>query len=120
GLTYTTFTYAATKASTKELSVNALRNGAAIEVESTITNTGSRSGTEIAQLYIRQRGTSVARPVRELKGFEKFTLEPGQTRTVKFKLTAAELAFWNIDMQLAVEPCELTVWVAPSSITGTP
>ncbi len=120
GLTYTTFTYAATKASTKELSVNALRNGAAIEVESTITNTGSRSGTEIAQLYIRQRGTSVARPVRELKGFEKFTLEPGQSRTVKFKLTAAELAFWNIDMQLAVEPCELTVWVAPSSITGTP
>ena len=76
-------------------------------------------GTEIAQLYIRQRGTSVARPVRELKGFEKFSLEPGQTRTVKFKLTAAELAFWNIDMQLAVEPCELTVWVAPSSITGT-
>ncbi len=120
GLTYTTFTYAATKASTKELSVNALRNGAAIEVESTITNTGSRSGTEIAQLYIRQRGTSVARPVRELKGFEKFTLEPGQSRTVKFKLTAAELAFWNIDMQLAVEACELTVWVAPSSITGTP
>ncbi|MBY0113303.1 MAG: beta-glucosidase BglX [Phycisphaerales bacterium] len=120
GLTYTTFTYGPTKASTKEISVNALRNGATIEIESAVTNTGSRSGTEIAQLYIRQRGTSVARPVRELKGFEKFTLEPGQTRAVKFKLTAAELAFWNIDTQLAVEPCELTVWVAASSITGTP
>lgn len=120
GLTYTTFSYTPTKASVKEIGVGTLRGGAAIEVEATITNTGARAGTEIAQLYIRQRGTSVARPVRELKGFEKFTLEPGQSRTVTFKVTAAELAFWNIDMRLDVEPCELTLWVAPSSVSGTP
>lgn len=120
GLTYTTFSYTPTKASVKEIGVGTFRGGAAIEVEATITNTGARAGTEIAQLYIRQRGTSVARPVRELKGFEKFTLEPGQSRTVTFKVTAAELAFWNIDMRLDVEPCELTLWVAPSSVSGTP
>jgi beta-glucosidase len=81
-------------------------------------NAGSRPGTEIVQLYIRQRGTSVARPVRELKGFEKITLEPGKSRLVKFMLTKKELAFWNIDMHHIVEPGELTIWIAPNCQEG--
>ena len=68
-------------------------------------------GEEIVQLYVNQRGTSVARPVRELKGFRRVALEPGQTRTVEFALGRDELAFWNIDMEHVVEPGELKIWV---------
>ena len=70
------------------------------------------------QLYIRQRGTSVARPVRELKGFQKIALAPGESRQVGFLLTKKELAFWNIEMKHVVEPGELTVWIAPNSQSG--
>ena len=85
-----------------------------------MTNSGSRAGAEVVQLYIRQRGTSVARPVRELKGFEKVFLAPGETRQLRFALTKKDLAFWNIDMQQVVEPGELTVWVAPNAQDGQP
>ena len=83
-------------------------------------NEGSQAGNEIVQLYIRQRGTSVARPVRELKGFKKVSLAPGESQKVSFLLTKEELAFWNIDMRHAVESGELTVWVAPHANGGTP
>ena len=94
--------------------------GARIKVTAEITNSGARPGEEIVQLYINQRGTSVARPVRELKGFSRVALQPGQTRTVEFALGRDELAFWNIDMQHVVEPGALKIWVAGSSATGTP
>ena len=71
--------------------------------------------TKIVQLYIRQRGTSVARPVRELKGFQRITLAPGQSRRVEFTLGRDELRFWNINMKNVVEPAEVTVWIAPDS-----
>ena len=93
---------------------------ARIKVRAEITNSGTRPGEEIVQLYINQRGTSVARPVRELKGFRRVALEPGQTRTVEFTLGRDELAFWNIDMKHVVEPGALKIWVAGSSATGTP
>ncbi|MBX3390446.1 MAG: beta-glucosidase BglX [Phycisphaeraceae bacterium] len=122
GLTYTNFEYSPTALATsaKAIGLSELEKGAKISIEATVTNRGGRAGTEIAQLYIRQRGTSVARPVRELKGFEKFLLQPGESRLVKFEIGKEQLAFWNIDMQHTIEPAELTVWIAPSSAGGTP
>lgn len=122
GLTYTSFEYSPTSIATnaKAISAAELEKGARISVEATVTNRGGRTGTEIAQLYIRQRGTSVVRPVRELKGFEKFALKPGESRVVRFELGKEQLSFWNIDMKHTVEPAELTLWIAPSSSGGTP
>ncbi|MGH7242680.1 MAG: glycoside hydrolase family 3 N-terminal domain-containing protein [Phycisphaerales bacterium] len=120
GLTYTTFEYSPTAASARQVSVADLEKGAKIKVEGTITNRGTRAGTEIAQLYIRLRGTSVARPIRELKGFEKFTLQPGESRSASFEIGKEQLAFWNIDMKHVVEPAELTVWIAPNAAGGKP
>jgi beta-glucosidase len=60
-----------------------------------VTNTGSRAGDEVAQLYIHQRHGTAARPVRELKGFRRIALEPGETRTVQFELGPGELRYWN-------------------------
>lgn len=122
GLTYTTFEYAPTtiSAPAKAIAVGELENGAKLRIETTVTNRGTREGTEVAQLYIRQRGTSVARPIRELKGFERFTLKPGESRALTFEIGRDELAFWNIDMKNTVEPAELTVWIAPNSAAGTP
>ena len=85
-----------------------------------VRNTGTRDGTETVQLYIRLRGTSVARPVRELKGFERVHLAPGESRRVEFKLGLEELSFWNIDMKHVVEPSSLYVWIAPDSLSGEP
>ena len=122
GLTYTTFEYSPVVISkpAKSISVADLEGGAKIGVEATVTNRGARAGTEIAQLYIRLRGTSVSRPIRELKGFEKFTLQPGESRTVKFEIGKEQLAFWNIDMKHAVESAELAVWIAPNAAAGKP
>lgn len=120
GMTYTSFQYGATTVSHETITTNQLVAGELITAEATIRNTGARTGEEIVQLYIRQRGTSVARPVRELKGFERITLEPGEAQTVRFAIGAGELAFWNIEMEKAIEPGELTLWIAPHSRGGEP
>jgi len=120
GLSYTKFDYSPTRITSLKVSARELNHSGAIAVEATVKNVGSRAGAEVVQLYIRQRGTSVARPVRELKGFQKITLTPGESRLVKFVLTKKELAFWNIDMQHAIEPGEVTVWVAPNCQGGQP
>ncbi len=118
GLSYTKFDYSPTRITTANISAAELNRDGAIGVETTVKNSGARAGEEVVQLYIRQRGTSVARPVRELKGFEKIALAPGVARKVAFTLTKKELAFWNIAMQHTVEAGELTVWVAPHSQGG--
>ncbi|MEO7714723.1 MAG: glycoside hydrolase family 3 N-terminal domain-containing protein [Capsulimonas sp.] len=120
GLSYTKFDYSATKITTTAARAKDLNTTGAITIEATITNSGARPGEEIAQLYIRERGTSVVRPVRELKGYQKILLKVGESRLVKFTLTKKELSFWNIDSKQTVEPCELTVWVAPHSDGGQP
>ena len=81
----------------------------------TITNTGKRAGAEIAQLYVRDLVGSVTRPVQELKGFEKVTLQPGESRTVTFTLRPEDLAFTRQDMSHGWEPGEFRLWIAPSS-----
>ncbi len=80
---------------------------------------GGRDGVEVAQLYIRQRGTSVARPVRELKGFQRIALRAGESRRLEFTLGKKELSFWNIDMKEVVEPAVVTVWVGHDSQSGS-
>ena len=121
GLTYTTFEYSPTTiAAGAESTAAALNADGTITVEAIVTNTGTRPGTEVVQLYTGQRGTSISRPVRELKGFERLTLAPGESKVVRFTLGRKELVFWNIEMQHVVEPCELTLWIAPHCEAGTP
>jgi beta-glucosidase len=121
GLTYSTISYSTPAVSAATISARDLNAGSAtLKVTAEVRNTGSRATDEVAQLYIRQTGTSVVRPVRELKGFRRVTLGPGQSQSVEFTLGRDELKFWNIDMKDVVEPGQLTVWVAPDSIQGTP
>jgi len=121
GLTYTSFSYSQVRVNPERVSARVIgEGGSSLTVEADVRNTGNREGTETAQLYIRLRGTSVARPVRELKGFERVHLAPGESRHLEFKLGREELAFWNAGMSFAVEPASLYVWVAPDCSTGTP
>ena len=120
GLTYSTIAYSPTTVSVTSISARALNAGTAkLTVSADVHNTGTRAADEVVQLYIRQTGTSVVRPVRELKGFRRVTLLPGQSQKVEFNLGADELRFWNIDMKDVVEPAQLTVWIAPDSTQGT-
>jgi beta-glucosidase len=120
GLSYTRFNYSPLALSKTTLSARALNSGQAepLRVSAEVKNTGDRSGEEIVQLYIRQQGTSVARPVREMKGFRRIALASGESKRVEFTIGRDELAFWNIDMKEVVEPARVTVWVGPSSVEG--
>jgi len=121
GLSYTRFSYGPVSVEHDRYSARALNAGKTrIRVRGEVTNVGERPGEEVVQLYIRQRGTSVARPVRELKGFQRVALRPGETREVEFSLGRDELAFWTIDMEHLVEPADLQVWIAGSSTDGQP
>ncbi len=121
GLTYTTFSYSPAQVSAGNISAMALNLRAAeLTVGAEVKNTGARAGTETAQLYIRLRGTSVSRPVRELKGFQRVHLAPGESRHIEFKVGRDELSFWNIGMSDVVEPSSLYVWVAPDCMDGQP
>ena len=119
GLSYTTFSYSPLKLSKMRLSADALNHdAAALHVSTTVKNSGTRAGDEIVELYLRMRGTSIALPVRELKGFRRITLAPGESQRVDFTIGRNELAFWNIDMQNLVEPASATVWIGPNSADG--
>jgi beta-glucosidase len=113
GLSYTTFEYSDLKLSSVEISKN--EN---LRVSCTVKNTGSREGAETVQLYIRDWVGSVTRPVKELKGFEKITLKPGESKTVVFTLTADALKFWNNQDQLILEPGDFSLWIGPNSAAG--
>ncbi len=120
GLSYTAFQYSPVTLSSENASAGELNRGAgAIRASATITNVGHRAGREIAQLYVRETGTSVARPVRELKGFQVLRLNPGESQKVEFSLGRDQLAFWNIDMRDVVEPAKVTVWIGPNSQSGS-
>jgi beta-glucosidase len=121
GLSYTSFSYSPVTLSTttvKAADLNAGKPGLTVTAE--VKNTGSRPGSEVVQLYINERGTSVSRPIRELKGFEKIMLRPGESRKVQFTLGRDELAFWNIDMKDVVEPATVKAWIAGDSVQGEP
>jgi beta-glucosidase len=113
GLSFTTFAY-------RDLKLSAARIGRrdTLTVSVTVTNTGTREGTEVVQLYVRDDVGSVARPVRELKGFRRVTLKPGEARTVELRLAARDLAFYGLGMRRVVEPGTFRVFVGPNSAEG--
>jgi len=110
GLSYTTFSYDSARLDRDEII-----NGEAATISVDVTNTGSVAGTEIVQLYIRDDVSSVTRPVKELKDFERIYLEPGQTKTVSFKITSDKLQFFDINMERVVEPGTFTLMIGESS-----
>ncbi len=114
GLSYSKFKYDPVKLSSKRMAWDG-----SITVSTRITNTSSRAGEEVAQLYVRDRVASSTRPVRELKGFKKIRLDPGQSEQVSFTLTRADLQFVGADLQWIAEPGAFDVWIAPSSVQGT-
>ena len=113
GLSYTTFKYSNLQLHKKQLSIPD-----SLTITADIKNTGSRLGEEVVQLYIRDLVGSVTRPVKELKGFKKISLEPGQTKKVSFILTTDDLKFYDINMEYNVEPGNFRLWVGPGSAQG--
>ncbi|NQT24113.1 beta-glucosidase BglX [candidate division KSB1 bacterium] len=113
GLSYTTFEYSDLK-----LSSNKIKLVEKLQVSAKITNTGEVAATEIVQLYIRDLVGDITRPVRELKGFERLQLNPGESKTVTFELCKDDLDFHNQKMQLVTEPGKFHVWIGPSSTEG--
>lgn len=112
GLSYTRFDY-----QNICLSADEVRLGDAVTISAELTNKGDVAADEIVQLYIRDLVGSVTRPVRELKGFRRLRLEPGQTVAVEFKLHTDDLAFYGRDMRLITEPGEFHAWIGGSSET---
>jgi len=110
GLSYTSFSYESIRCSRTEL-----RPGNSLTISAELTNTGERAAVEVAQLYVRDLVGSVTRPVRELKGFCRVHLEPGERKTVEFTLHTDDLAFYGRDNGYAAEPGEFHAWIGGSS-----
>jgi beta-glucosidase len=113
GLSYTTFSY-----SNLKLDKQKLTSGGTLYISFTLTNTGNFDGTEVTQLYTRDLVGSITRPVKELKGFQKVFLKKGESKTINFTLTPADLAFYNSDLKLQAEPGDFKVFVGTNSSTG--
>jgi beta-glucosidase len=107
GLSYTTFSYANLKASSAEMA-----SDGTVTVSVDVTNTGGRTGDEVVQLYVKHLKSKVERPVEELKGFQRVTLKPNETKTVQIPLKAATLAFWDErqgQFKVEAEPVKLMI-----------
>ena len=113
GLSFTQF-----RLTNLQLSVQRIRPDGAITVSVEVENIGKRAGDEVAQLYLRDVAASVTRPVKELKGFQRITLRPGEKRRVEFTLTPKHLGFWNQENRFVVEPGDFKVTVGNSSEGG--
>lgn len=110
GLSYTTFAY-----SDISLSQTSMNMQGVLTASVNVTNTGAFPGGEVVQFYIRDLVGSTTRPVKELKGFERIYLQPGQTRTVTFKIAPEMLKFYNYDLQYVVEPGDFSIMIGPNS-----
>lgn len=110
GLSYTTF-----RLSNLRLGAQRIAPSGSVDVSVDVENTGRRQGDEVVQIYIRDLVASRVRPVKELKGFQRVTLQPNERRTLTFKLTREELGFYNTAMQHVVEPGQFKVFAARSS-----
>ncbi len=115
GLSYTTFEYANVKIDKSELD-----KSESIHIDFDLSNRGDYEATEVVQIYVRDLVGSVVRPVKELKGFMRVTLKPGETKHLTYDLSVADLAYWNRDMEYVVEPGEFQLWVAGDSASGEP
>jgi beta-glucosidase len=110
GLSYTTFKYSNMKAPA------AIDGNGAIDVTFDIKNTGARAGDEVAQLYVKHVNSSVDRPIKELKGFQRVALQPGETKTVTIPLSAKDIAYWNVDKHaFVVESDKVQLQIGSSS-----
>jgi len=118
GLTYTTFRYSNLRIKTSQV-----RSTGDLQVEADIENTGTRAGTEVVQLYIHDRVAPTARPVRELKGFQRVTLKPQEKKTVEFSVKAGDLGSYDTALKWVLPAGTYDVWVAPdagaSGVQGT-
>jgi beta-glucosidase len=110
GLSYTSFDL-----SNPRLTKKRIRTNGSTQLLVDVTNTGQRAGTEVVQLYIRDLVSSVTRPVKELKGFRKVRLEPGEATTVTFEITPTLLSFYDVKMKYVVEPGDFEIMVGNSS-----
>lgn len=110
GLSYADFRYADIRATAAEV-----RLGGSLEISARLTNHGPVAAAEVVQLYVRDLVGSVTRPVRELKGFRRVWVEPGQSVTVAFELHTDQLAFYGRSMRFAAEPGEFHAWIGGSS-----
>jgi beta-glucosidase len=113
GLSYSTFAYRELAIETPIVDSNGMLIASAL-----VENTGPRTADEIVQLYVRDVVGSVTRPLKELKGFQRITLQPGEARQVRFELPVHQLGFIGPDMHRVVEPGDIEVWVGPSSAEG--
>ena len=113
GLTYTNFEYSGLRVESHEISSNGT-----LRVSADITNSGKREGTEVVQLYVRDRVAPTSRPVRELKGFQRVTLAPGEHKRVQFSVNANDLGSYNPEMHWIVPSGTYDVWVAPDAASG--
>jgi len=114
GLSYTTFDYSPVTIDTDTMDASGTVNASV-----TVTNTGSRAGAEIVQFYIRDIAGSIARPVKELKHFDRISLRPGESRTVTFPITIEDLKFYNYDLEHVAEPGDFEVMAGPDSRNTT-
>jgi len=112
GLSYTQFTYANPRVSAPQVKL-----GANFTVAADVSNTGQRDADEVVQLYVRQLVASEARPVRELKGFRRIHLKPGETQTVEFTVSTGDLAFYTGSRRVT-EPGPFQMWIGPDSTAG--
>jgi beta-glucosidase len=110
GMSYTQYEFTNLRLAKKKI-----KRSGSTHVLADVTNIGRRAGHEVVQLYVRDLVSSVTRPVKELKGFHKIFLEPGETRTVSLPITPASLAFYNVKMKYTVEPGEFEIMVGNSS-----
>lgn len=115
GLSYTTFEYSDIALDSREYTA-----ADTIKVKFTLKNSGEYAGTEVAQLYVRDLVGSIARPVKELKGFQRVALNAGESKVVDLSLPVSALAFWNINNEYIVEPGDFQLWVATDSASGEP
>ncbi len=111
GLSYTTFDISAPR-----LSAATIKPDGSADVSVDVKNTGTRAGDQVVQLYIHDQVSSVTRPVKELKGFQRVTLAPGESKTVAFRITPESLRFYNIDMRRVVEPGDFDIMVGGNSV----
>ena len=110
GKSYTTFEY-----KNGAISSDRMSQDGSVTVSCTVKNTGESAGEDVVQLYVKDVVGSITRPVKELKGFEKIYLEPGEEKRVSFEIKASDLAFWNADMEYVAEPGKFKAWIAHDS-----
>ncbi|HEU5457784.1 MAG TPA: glycoside hydrolase family 3 N-terminal domain-containing protein [Terracidiphilus sp.] len=119
GLTYSSFSFSNVKVSRATLPLGEAlvhRNGPLVMATATITNMGNREATDVVQCYVRNLGASIEQPMRNLEGFERVTLQPGESKQVSFPLGFAQLSFYNAHAKQTMEATEYTVWIGDSSL----